>query len=1370
MKKIYTLIAIVISSLLALSWYNYITILGYETDSQVDLMFNQVKICSANLHQQSESFENDLRYIIESENWDNFFKNLNSRQITKTRLRRFYAKFQEMIDSIRINGKNKSVLISKDNFNYYSFRISGIKSNSENFVTRNIFWNGSSFNIHYSIYDSKGEIWGNIIVHMNLSRFIREQFRNIYIGPETWEVLFDMDGNMIETTYLGSKYVDIAPEIPQKSFSIIVSQTGHGFEGQLEHLLNSSGEEIDVISVYYPVKIFTGNFGLLFSADKSTLLTSINSNFTVIISFLILSIALIVTVFWVIVKQRNTAFSELATNQKELAELVDQQQLLLTHSNNFVYRHDLEGKINFVTPSVKTVLDYSDREFRSDIYKFISDSEDDRQLMKEIIEKVKEGLEPEISNISFIDKQGNIHILEINAKPIYESGEISGAIGVAKDITDKFTAQQGLKDSEERLRFITENMKDIICLHDPEGRFVYASPSIHDITGMTAEEVKGKQTSEILDILDKKVIKGKLTRNEIDRTEENIVQYKVRHKSRGYIWIETWSQPFRENNGIIKRILSTTKDITLNFEAQQALRQSETQFRSLFEESAIGILIVDVEGKISKVNPIFVNMLGYEPEDFTGRLFTDFIHSEDVGNDGLYYKELLSGERDSYQLEKRFVKENDEVIWGRLTYSMVRDNDNSPLFGIAMVEDISVKKRQEAELRKAKDAAEAGSRAKSEFLATMSHEIRTPLNGVIGMTSLLAETELTREQKEYLDIIRTSGEALQTLISDILDYSKIEAGKMDLEEAPFQLNQCIEEAIDLLAGQAEKKSIELAYLIDENVPEVIQGDISRLRQVLVNLVSNAVKFTFFGEVFINVKKMDEYDDMVKLLIQVRDTGIGIPEDRLGTLFKPFSQIDSSTTRKFGGTGLGLAICKRIVELMNGNIWVKSEEGKGSSFYFTVEVIKVADKTVREYDYDILKNKKLLIVDDNLTNLKIFKTITEKWGLLPETTDSGVNAVSKILQGNEYDLILLDMQMPEMNGIEVAKKISVILGEKSIPIVFVTSFSFSEEEKSEADKYLAAQLTKPIKQSQLFDVLYYIFYSEPKKFYRKEKSLPTGDNNFAENLPLKILVAEDNPVNQKFIVHVLKKLGYTIDVAGTGKEVIEYLESNINYDLIFMDIQMPVMDGYEATRVIIDRWKDTRPKIVALTANALKDDREKCLAVGMDDYMAKPVTVDKIRSMLSAQYESILNDKNGVPGDKVSEEPNEEENEPREEHSENDEKVVDMDILNQYLYSGSEEDRDFFKNILEMSEKSINEYIVDIEKYIGNKDADRLRKLFHTIKGLSYNFGAFMLGEQSKDLELLSADGNVKAVEKKMDDFKKCFSLSIKRIKEIVNKK
>jgi len=647
------------------------------------------------------------------------------------------------------------------------------------------------------------------------------------------------------------------------------------------------------------------------------------------------------------------------------------------------------------------------------------------------------------------------------------------------------------------------------------------------------------------------------------------------------------------------------------------------------------------------------------------------------------------------------------------------------------------------ELTKSRQVAEAAARAKANFLADMSHEIRTPMNGVIAMAGLLMETPLTSEQRGYVETIYSGGESLLTIINDILDLSKIEAGKFELESRPFDPRHCTEEALDLLAAKAAEKKLELAYQVDDGIPVHVLGDITRLRQVLVNLLSNAIKFTEKGEVVTQIRVLSapeagSTNGQWQLHFSVRDTGIGISPDRLTKLFKPFVQADVSTARVFGGTGLGLTICKRLVELMGGKLWAESVPGKGSTFNFSLPLTAVAQPGQAALDatQPQLAGLRLLIVDDNPTNCRILTLQTTKWGMAPRTAASAQQALEMIRAGENFDLAILDMQMPGMDGLMLAAEIRKLPSAMMMPLVLLTSMGVYKERSSEAQEAFASCLTKPVKPVQLHEVLVRVISGAKAAPVRKPGPTTKLDPKLAERLPLRMLLADDNVINQKVALRLLQQMGYRVDVANNGVEAVSALDKQ-TYDIVFMDVMMPEMDGLEATKVIRERQKNRERYstykssliIVAMTASAMQGDRERCLAAGMDDYLAKPVRPEDVRKVIerwggvASVPETEAPAFAAVPvlptiGDDVQ--------------------PVDMERLMDFTDGNTENLRELVTLYL----KQTSEQLGQLQLAVQVADAGEIRRIAHSCAGASATCGMARIVPLLRELERQGHDGQL----------------------------
>jgi PAS domain S-box-containing protein len=802
-------------------------------------------------------------------------------------------------------------------------------------------------------------------------------------------------------------------------------------------------------------------------------------------------------------------------------------------------------------------------------------------------------------------------------------------VELEQEVADRQRAQEALHESEERIRLLLNTTAEAICGADREGKCTFCNPAALRLLGYQCpEDLLGKHMHTLLH---PKHADGTPYTPEDCNILASVRKGEGIHSDKEVFWrsdgtnfpVECWAYPIRKEGEIVGSVM-TFVDITQRRQFEEGLRKSQERYRVLFDAIGDAVLVHGISEDLQpthflQTNDVACQRLGYSRDEFAGMSLRDIVAPDSIEQSMQAWKSVL---RDGHILfESEQVAKDGRRIPTEMNVRLMEFDGHLATLSIAR--DITERKRVEAELVKAKDAAEAGSRAKSEFLANMSHEIRTPLNGVIGMIDLALETDLTAEQREYLETVKLSGDSLLTVINEILDFSKIEAGKIDIEEIDFNLRDCLEETLKTLAPRADEKGLELLCEVASDVPEMARGDSSRLRQVLINLIGNAIKFTREGEIALKVQTETRGGKDGIFHFTVSDTGIGIPPEKLEMIFDPFNQADASTTRKFGGTGLGLTISSRLIRMMGGEIWVNSEVGQGTQMHFTVR-LKVADTKPIELGPvappKVLRQARVLLVDDNRTNLRILEGMLKRWEMKSTSVQSGEEALEQLSaaqkEGEPFVLILTDMHMPKMDGFALVEQIRQKPELSTAIIMMLTSAGHRGDAARCNELGVAAYLLKPIRQSELREAIARVLGAQQKKGAIPLITRYSLQDARDPATTLRVLVAEDNPVNQLLATRLLQKRGHSVVVARNGSEALAALENEI-YDLVLMDVQMPQMDGLEAAAAIREKEKGSAKHqvIVALTAYAVKGDRERCLAAGMDDYLSKPIRPQELDEML-----------------------------------------------------------------------------------------------------------------------------------------------------------
>ena len=908
---------------------------------------------------------------------------------------------------------------------------------------------------------------------------------------------------------------------------------------------------------------------------------------------------------------------------------------------------------------------------------------------------------------------------------------------------DQFHGGAGLREgytAEDvaHLYALVDSLPIHVVQKDLEGRVTFANQPLAELLGSTVNDLVGKTDHDLFpkELADKYrhddlqvIASGKLfTDVEKNETDGDVRYFEVR------------KTPARDERGEICGVHAVFWDVTAKMAAEAALDHERFLLNTLLENVPDSIYFKDTDSNFTRVSRGLAEKFGLaDAKEAIGKSDADYFteeHARPAREDEL--RVMSTGRPILAKIERETFDDGHET-WCSTTKLPLRSPSGAIVGTFGITRDISDLIRVEEELRKAMRAADAANEAKSDFLANMSHEIRTPMNAIIGMTDLLIDTQLNDTQREYLNMVKESGEALLDLINDILDFSKIEAGKMELDETEFDLRQSLGDTLKSLALRAHTKGLELAFAVEPNVPERLVGDIGRIRQVIINLVGNAIKFTEDGEVVLEACIEPISETEVRLHLMVRDTGIGISPSKCKTIFEAFRQADTSTTRSYGGTGLGLAICTRLVELMGGKIWVESELGKGSEFHFTArcEVVEGSRPPTPRPDATAAIDARVLIVDDNATNRRILEDMLSAWGMNPVAVPGALVGL-ELLEGaiadeDPFALVVSDVNMPEIDGFSFVEAMREREHLSDTPVIMLTSGGRPGDVFRRQELRVLSNLLKPVKQSEMFDSIVNALGEGAA-----EAGAGLGSTHATPEMrSLKILLAEDNVINQKLVLGLLEPRGHQVTVANNGNEAVALSEDG-HFDLILMDVQMPELDGFGATKVIREREGDRgeRVPIVAMTAHAMKGDRDRCLDAGMDDYLAKPIRADAVMAKLSTFFgEGGAKTENSHRSRRVPE--------PQKSGGElKQPQIAPAEIDWSVPLLGVGGDKELLRQVIEICIEDSPPLMDEMKQAIDRGDAPELNRVAHNLKGSLLFLGQVKPCQHAQNLEIMGADNRL----------------------------
>jgi PAS domain S-box-containing protein len=1021
--------------------------------------------------------------------------------------------------------------------------------------------------------------------------------------------------------------------------------------------------------------------------------------------------------------------------ESALQESEERFRSLFENATIGIYRTTPEGRVLMANPALVRMLGY--RSFQELAVRNLEDQGYEpsypRQQFREQIDQKGEviGLDA-----AWTKRDGSVIFLRESGHAIRgEQGEVLYYDGIVEDITGRKLAEEVIRASEQRYRLLFERNLAGVCRATRDGRFLDCNNAYARILGYESREEIMAQTALRIyfDPAEREAYWAKLR----ERGTLSNYELRLRRKDGSPVWVLA-NDTLLEGEVDGQLVKETTLiDITERKQAEAALIEERHLLHTLMDNLPDTIYFKDRESRFIRINKALVKGFGISVSDQAiGKTDADFFTSEHAQQAYADEQEIIRTGQPMLDKEEKETWPDGHVSWVSTTKMPLRDA-NGNIFGtFGVSRDITERKQAEQELRNAKEAAEAASRAKSEFLALMSHEIRTPMNGIIGMTELALDTPLSREQREYLDRVRQSADTLLTLISDILDFSKIEAGKLALEVGEFDLQDTLSNTMRSLAPRADQKGLGLSWEAPPQLPSRLLGDPGRLRQILLNLVGNAIKFTERGEVDLRVGVESQGPDWTFLHFCIADTGIGIPREKQQQVFEAFTQVDSSTTRKYGGTGLGLAISSLLVKLMDGRMWLESDANKGSRFHFTAKfgLVKGPQPLPAPLAKGNLQGTPVLVIDSNATNRRILEDMLKSWSMQPTLVEKGHEGLVAMRHANEngkpFPLILLDSQMPGLDGFMVIEELKADPGLAGSAIMMLTSAGQRGDAARCRALGISAYLVKPIRQSELLEALLLVLGQTAERKGRLD--LITRHTIREGRRRLRILVAEDSTMNRELVTRLLQKHGHTVMAVKTGREAVELLSKDTaNCDIVLMDVEMPVMDGFQATAVIreMERTTGKHIPIVAMTAYAMKGDRERCLAAGMDSYVPKPIRHQDLLETI----ESLVMEAPRVSVNALLEKPPVE--------------VVDEALL----FSRVDRDRQLLKDLVDLFLDECPSLVDEIRVALNNKDAAGVARIAHRVKGTTSNLAAQMTSEAALKLERLAHAGDLVHAESALEE-------------------